>query len=147
MPDDGPPLISKDFKKFVRISGMTHARSGPYFPSRIARYSSFIKQFGASALVLTCHFHTKKSALCSNGLSTVTIILAFIAAFVTVHSARNFMAATKRSSQRPIESCMKREHVEHTIDKPPETTQTRYHVQEERLTGGHGGGNDRPRSA
>ena len=29
--DNGPQFISKDFKEFVRISGMTHVRTSPYY--------------------------------------------------------------------------------------------------------------------
>src|SRR5262245_53352051 len=30
--DNGPQLIAKDFKEFIRISGMTHVRTSPYYP-------------------------------------------------------------------------------------------------------------------
>src|SRR5262245_30545448 len=30
--DNGPQFIAKDFKEFVRISGMTHVRTSPYYP-------------------------------------------------------------------------------------------------------------------
>ena len=30
--DNGPQFIAKDFKEFVRISGMTHVRTPPYYP-------------------------------------------------------------------------------------------------------------------
>ena len=30
--DNGPQFIAKDFKKFVRISGMTLVRTSPYYP-------------------------------------------------------------------------------------------------------------------
>ena len=28
--DNGPQFIAKDFKEFIRISGMTHVRTSPY---------------------------------------------------------------------------------------------------------------------
>ncbi len=30
--DNGPQFIAKDFKDFIRISGMTHVRTSPYYP-------------------------------------------------------------------------------------------------------------------
>ena len=31
-PDNGPQFINRDFKEFVRISGMTHVHTSPYCP-------------------------------------------------------------------------------------------------------------------
>lgn len=30
--DNGPQFIARDFKEFIRISGMTHVRTAPYYP-------------------------------------------------------------------------------------------------------------------
>jgi putative transposase len=30
--DNGPQFIAKDCKEFIRISGMTHVRTSPYYP-------------------------------------------------------------------------------------------------------------------
>jgi len=30
--DNGPQFIAKDFKEFIRISGMTHVKTSPYYP-------------------------------------------------------------------------------------------------------------------
>jgi transposase InsO family protein len=32
--DNGPQFIAKDFKECIRISGMTHVRTSPYYPNR-----------------------------------------------------------------------------------------------------------------
>ncbi len=32
IPDNGPQFIAKDFKEFIRICGMTHVRTSPYYP-------------------------------------------------------------------------------------------------------------------
>ena len=29
---NGPQLLAKDFKEFIRLSGMTHVRTSPYYP-------------------------------------------------------------------------------------------------------------------
>jgi len=39
--DNGPQFISKDFKEFIRISGMTHVKTSPYYPQsngKLERY-------------------------------------------------------------------------------------------------------------
>ena len=39
--DNGPQFIAKDFKQFIRICGMTHVRTSPYYPQsngKIERY-------------------------------------------------------------------------------------------------------------
>lgn len=45
--DNGPQFIAKDFKEFIRISGMTHVRTSPYYPQsngKIERWHKTIKQ-------------------------------------------------------------------------------------------------------
>jgi transposase InsO family protein len=45
--DNGPQFIAKDFKEFIRISGMTHVRTAPYYPQsngKIERYHRTIKE-------------------------------------------------------------------------------------------------------
>ena len=45
--DNGPQFIAKDFKEFIRISGMTHIRTSPYYPQsngKIERWHGTLKQ-------------------------------------------------------------------------------------------------------
>jgi len=30
--DNGPQFIAKDFKQFIRLAGITHVRTSPYYP-------------------------------------------------------------------------------------------------------------------
>ena len=44
--DNGPQFISKDFKEFIRVSGMTHVKTSPYYPQsngKLERYHRTIK--------------------------------------------------------------------------------------------------------
>ena len=44
--DNGQQFISKDFKEFIRISGMTHVKTSPYYPQsngKLERYHKTIK--------------------------------------------------------------------------------------------------------
>ena len=45
--DNGPQFIAKDFKEFIRICGMTHVRTSPYYPQsngKIERWHQSIKR-------------------------------------------------------------------------------------------------------
>jgi putative transposase len=44
--DNGPQFIAKDFKEFIRITGMTHVRTSPYYPQsngKIERWHKTLK--------------------------------------------------------------------------------------------------------
>jgi transposase InsO family protein len=44
--DNGPQFIAKDFKEFIRICGMTHVRTSPYYPQsngKIERWHKSVK--------------------------------------------------------------------------------------------------------
>ena len=44
--DNGPRFIAKDFKHFIRLCGMKHVRTSPYYPQsngKIERYHRTIK--------------------------------------------------------------------------------------------------------
>ena len=44
--DNGPQFIAKDFKEFIKISGMTHVKTSPYYPQsngKLERYHRTIK--------------------------------------------------------------------------------------------------------
>ena len=44
--DNGPQFLARDFKEFIRISGMTHVRTSPYYPQsngKIERWHKSIK--------------------------------------------------------------------------------------------------------
>jgi transposase InsO family protein len=45
--DNGPQFIARDFNEFIRISGMTHVRTSPYYPQsngKLERWHGTLKQ-------------------------------------------------------------------------------------------------------
>lgn len=45
--DNGPQFIARDFKEFIRLSGMTHVRTSPYYPQsngKLERWHGTLKQ-------------------------------------------------------------------------------------------------------
>ena len=44
--DNGPQFVAKDFKVFIRLAGMTHVRTSPYYPQsngKIERWHKTVK--------------------------------------------------------------------------------------------------------
>ena len=44
--DNGPQFIARDFKEFIKVTGMSHVRTSPYYPQsngKIERYHKTIK--------------------------------------------------------------------------------------------------------
>ena len=41
--DNGPQFIAKDFKEFIRITGMTHVKTSPYYPQSNGKIERFHK--------------------------------------------------------------------------------------------------------
>jgi transposase InsO family protein len=47
--DNGPQFLARDFKEFIRLCGMTHARTSPYYPQsngKIERWHRILKEDG-----------------------------------------------------------------------------------------------------
>lgn len=45
--DNGPQFIARDFKEYIRLSGMTHVRTSPYYPQsngKLERWHGTLKQ-------------------------------------------------------------------------------------------------------
>ena len=46
MSDNGPQFIAKDFKEFIRLTGITHVRTSPYYPQsngKLERWQGSLK--------------------------------------------------------------------------------------------------------
>jgi putative transposase len=48
--DNGPQFIAKDFKEFVRISGMSHVRTSPYYPQSNGKIERWHKSLKSEAI-------------------------------------------------------------------------------------------------
>jgi transposase InsO family protein len=45
--DNGPQFIAREFKEFIRLSGMTHVRTSPYYPQsngKMERFNQSLKR-------------------------------------------------------------------------------------------------------
>ena len=48
--DNGPQFIAKDFKEFIRLSGMTHVRTSPYYPQSNGKIERWHKSLKAECI-------------------------------------------------------------------------------------------------
>lgn len=48
--DNGPQFIAKDFKEFIRVTGMSHVRTSPYYPQSNGKIERWHKTLKASAI-------------------------------------------------------------------------------------------------
>jgi putative transposase len=48
--DNGPQFIAKDFKEFIRLSGMTHVKTSPYYPQSNGKLERFHKTIKAECI-------------------------------------------------------------------------------------------------
>ena len=52
--DNGPQFIAKDFKEFIRLSGMTHVRTSPYYPQSNGKLERWHKSIKVECLRPAC---------------------------------------------------------------------------------------------
>jgi transposase InsO family protein len=48
--DNGPQFIAKDFKEFIRLAGMTHVRTSPYYPQSNGKVERWHKTLKGDAI-------------------------------------------------------------------------------------------------
>jgi putative transposase len=51
--DNGPQFISRDFKEYIRLAGMTHVRTSPYYPQSNGKVERWHKTIKGDALRLS----------------------------------------------------------------------------------------------
>lgn len=48
--DNGPQFVARDFKEFIRVAGMTHVRTSPYYPQSNGKIERWHKTLKGTAL-------------------------------------------------------------------------------------------------
>jgi len=126
--DNGPQFVARDFKEFIRISGMTHVRTSPYYPQsngKVERWHGTLKRDCLrpsvplsieEARLLVAQFvqhynHTRlHSAL---GYVTPADRLAGRQAAIFANRDQKLAAARERRAARRKEQALMNEHVQH----------------------------------
>jgi transposase InsO family protein len=52
--DNGPQFVAREFKQFIRISGMTHVRTSPYYPQSNGKQERWHKSLKAECIRPMC---------------------------------------------------------------------------------------------
>lgn len=117
--DNGPQFIAKDFKEFIRISGMTHVRTSPYYPQSngtLERWNKSIKSECIRPGVPLCREDAER------------LVEQYVAVYneTRLHSALRYVTpkdalegATRPSGPRGIESWKRRGNGARNSPSPP----------------------------
>jgi len=94
--DNGPQFVSKDFKEFIRISGMSHVRTSPYYPQANGKFERFNRTIKSECI------RPKTPVSLEDAKRIVT---AFIETYNTkrLHSALGFVTPYDRLTGRHLE--------------------------------------------
>jgi transposase InsO family protein len=94
--DNGPQFIAKDFKEFIRLSGMTHVKTSPYYPQSNGKIERW-------------HGTLKRDCLRPNVPLSIDDARALVAGFVEhynrvrLHSALGYVAPADKLAGREAE--------------------------------------------
>ena len=100
--DNGPQFVARDFKEFIRISGMTHVRTSPYYPQsngKIERWHKTLK-------------HTTIRPKAPNSLEEARRVVAdFVEHYNTVrlHSAIGYLTPADKLAGRELDIWQERD--------------------------------------
>ena len=106
--DNGPQFIAKDFKEFIRICGMTHVRTSPYYPQSNGKIERWHKTLKGECIRVKTPLSLEDAR---------RIVAEFVAHYneVRLHSAIGYVAPAdkmagrdRRSSPSGIASWMRR---------------------------------------
>jgi transposase InsO family protein len=94
--DNGPQFIAKDFKEFIRICGMTHVRTSPYYPQSNGKKERWYKTLKGECIRIKTPLTLEDAR---------RIIADFVAHYneVRLHSAIGYVApADKLAGRDPV---------------------------------------------
>ena len=123
--DNGPQFVARDFQEFIRLCGMTHVRTSPYYPQsngKIERWHGTLKRDCLRPhvpLSLDGRAATRRRAS-----SSITITCACTARSATSRRPISSPAAKRRSSPSAIASSPPRENAAHNSDDWPPLAQS-----------------------
>lgn len=94
--DNGPQFIAKDFKEFIRIAGMTHVRTSPYYPQSNGKMERWYKTLKGDCIRVQVPLSLKDAR---------RIVTDYVASYndVRLHSAIGYITPTDRLHGRHTE--------------------------------------------
>lgn len=102
--DNGPQFIAKDFKEYIRLVGMTHVRTSPFYPQSNGKLERYHKTRPSkpSAFAPRSPCRSKKHEHRLPIIFGITTMSGYIAPLVTSHPRTNLRAAINRFSKNAI---------------------------------------------
>ena len=98
--DNGPQFIARDFHEFIRLCGMTHVRTSPYYPQsngKVERWHGTLKR---DCLRRTYRCRSMRRVVSSKASWSITTTSACTARSATSRRPSSSPAVTRRSSPR-----------------------------------------------
>jgi transposase InsO family protein len=94
--DNGPQFIARDFKEFIRIVGLTHVKTSPYYPQSNGKIERWHQTLKADCLRLGCPLSVQDAQ---------RLVGRFVAHYNTVrlHSAIGYITPADRFAARHLE--------------------------------------------
>jgi transposase InsO family protein len=91
--DNGPQFIAKDFKQFIRLAGMTHVRTSPYYPQSNGKLERWHQSLKSECI-------RPKTPLCLDDARR--IVAGYVEHYNTVrlHSAIGYVAPIDKLARR-----------------------------------------------
>src|SRR6185437_1282281 len=91
--DNGPQFIAKDFKEFIRICGMTHVRTSPYYPRSNGKLERWFKTLKGECIRVKTPLSLEDAR---------RLVAEFVAHYNTVrlHSAIGYVTPTDKLAGR-----------------------------------------------
>jgi transposase InsO family protein len=100
--DNGPQFIARDFHEFIRLVGMTHVRTSPYY--RMARSNAGTAPSNAIACGPMFRSHSRRPGASLKASSRITTTCDFTLRSATSRRPTSWPAARRRSSPSGIAS-------------------------------------------
>ena len=101
--DNGPQFLARDFKTFIRISGMTHVKTSPYYPQSNGKIEAFHKTLKQTTIRPKAPASLKEAR---------QVVESFIEHYNTVrlHSAIGYIAPADKMAGREKAIWKERDH-------------------------------------
>ena len=102
--DNGPQFIAKDFKEFIRLCGMTHVRTSPYYPQSNGKIERWHRSLKAECIRPGCRCRWRTRGASSRATCGITTRSACTAPSATSRPAAKMAGRIGRSSRSGIAS-------------------------------------------
>ena len=98
--DNGPQFIARDFKEFIRICGMTHVRTSPYYPQSNGKIERWFKTLKGECIRVTTPLSLEDARRMVAEFVSITTRCACTAPSATSRRPTSWPVVPRRSGRR-----------------------------------------------